>query len=603
MTGALVAVALLVAAGEGVGGGPTCAALEMDAARKRLVHAEQLRREGDLLASRSAFAAVRDDDVCAPASSAARVGIGVIDVRRGLGSGNTLATLELLDATSAPATLEAERMLVLAEQHEGEPAYATRVAEWVAGARALLGDEARHDLRFASVGGAEQAAPVTSESAKLDALRAAVRAARWDEAAGLASGFMAEHPGSSSYREAEYAARRAAAKVATDPKRVLVLLPLTGDLGVPATALRTAMEAGAGPDVVLDVVDTKGDPASCVAALEAGVIERGASLVIGPMRKEEATLCAPAAQALRVPMVTMSSSAEGLSAGDLVFRGYLSVDQQVAALLDEAMGVRAMQRFAILHPQNAFGESAAAAFESAVTARGGAVVFKQSYAPDQKDYTAVAKAFGRKDFKARAGEFARIRHDIESHGGDPKKATLPPVVDYDALFIPEKYQATALLASALAFEEFPVGRFRPHREPKGVLLMGLNAWNNDDLARRAQRYVEGSMLVDAFDADSQDPAVVDFVTAWKARTGAVPGVIEAIGYDTGRLVTSAVAAGGGVDGLRAALVTAPVAGTSSVGADRQVTRRLRVLSLSEEGVIPMPPPEPLEPPAEGTTPP
>lgn len=313
-------------------------------------------------------------------------------------------------------------------------------------------------------------------------------------------------------------------------------------------------------------------------------------------------LCAPAAQALRVPMVTMSSSAEGLSAGDHVFRGYLSVDQQVAALLDEAMGVRAMQRFAILHPQNAFGESAAAAFEAAVTARGGAVVFKQSYAPDQKDYTAVAKAFGRKDFKARAGEFARIRNDIVAHGGDPKKATLPPVVDYDALFIPEKYQATALLASALAFEEFPVGGFRPHREPKGVMLLGLNAWNNDDLARRAQRYVEGSMLVDAFDADSQDPAVVDFVTAWKARTGAVPGVIEAIGYDTGRLVTSAVAAGGGLEGLRAAQVAAPVAGTSGVGADRQVTRRLRVLSLSEEGVVPMPPPEPSEPPAEGAAP-
>ena len=110
------------------------------------------------------------------------------------------------------------------------------------------------------------------------------------------------------------------------------------------------------------------------------------------------------------------------------------------------------------------------------------------------------------------------------------------------------------------------------------------------------------MLVDAFDPDSQDPSVADFVTAWKTRTGAVPGVIEAIGYDTGRLMASAVAAGSGIDGLRTAQVVGPVAGTSGVGPDRQVTRRLRVLSLSEDGVIPMPPPEPVEPPAEGTAP-
>jgi ABC-type branched-subunit amino acid transport system substrate-binding protein len=260
-----------------------------------------------------------------------------------------------------------------------------------------------------------------------------------------------------------------------------------------------------------------------------------------------------------------------------VFRGYLSVEQQVAALLEEAMGVRGMKRFVIVHPQSAFGEGAATTFEAAVLARGGTIVHKQAYAAEQRDFRPVARALWRRDPQTR-------------------RPTLLPGTDYDAIFLPERYQATALLAAAMGYEEFAVGTFRA-RGARSTLLMGLNAWNHPDFSRRGGVYVRGSMFVDAFHADSQDPAVVDFVAAWRAKGAGRPGTLEALGMDLGLLVRSAVAKGGGVEGLRAAQVEAPVAGTTSMGADRQAARHLRVLTITEEGVAPFPPfvePTPVE---------
>ena len=49
----------------------------------------------------------------------------------------------------------------------------------------------------------------------------------------------------------------------------------------------------------------------------------------------------------------------------------------------------------------------------------------------------------------------------------------------------------AMVASALAFEEFPVGKFRPKRDMTPVTLLGLNAWNNEELARRGGMTLAG----------------------------------------------------------------------------------------------------------------
>jgi hypothetical protein len=249
-----------------------------------------------------------------------------------------------------------------------------------------------------------------------------------------------------------------------------------------------------------------------------------------------------------------------------------------------------------VNPTTPFGENAARIFQDAVTARGGTVNARASYSTDQKDFRATAKTLGKKDYKARAGEFAHLRSQAAAARQDPDKVVLPPLVDYDAIFIPDSYQRVALLASALAFEEFPVGRFKAHRDDAPLTLLGLNAWNNDELARRGGTYVQDCIFVDAFYAGASAPPTTSFVDAWHGSQKGEPTVVEAVAYDTTRLVAAAMSAGGDrTVALRAARLPDPVAGTRGFGDDRELARDWTLLTVTREGIGPLAPPAPADP--------
>jgi branched-chain amino acid transport system substrate-binding protein len=571
--------------------------------------AEAHRRAGEADTARALFARIVKEHAGSPARDPATLGLAVIDAG-GRASGNALATLELIGDAEVPRTLEAERWLLVAAARLDERSEAARVRDALdRAARAAKGDAAQltrvDQLRASASPAGETSAPPPpaapagpTDALTIEAIREALARAEWDTAARLAAEFSARFPESPQAREVAYAVKRAEARVAPDPKRVAVLLPLSGALALPGGNLRAAIELGvarSGDGVTLDVLDTAGDAATCVAKLEEAVIQRGATLVVGPLHKDEAATCGPAAQALRVPMVTLTSSEDALAAGDHVFRAFPSVEQQIDALLTEVMDVRKMQRFAVLHPTNSYSENASRAFTAAVAARGGTVMVTQTYDPSAKDFRAAAKALGRKDYTARAGEFARLRADAKRNGADPDKVVLPPLVDYEAIFLPDTYARTALVASALAFEEFPIGKFRPRRDVPPLPLLGLNAWNNDDFPRRGGAYVQDSIFVDAYDAHADTGAAEDFRADWRARGGGDPSVLEAVGFDVGRIVGAAVAAGGGLEGLRGARLTEPVAGTHGFDANRQADRTWTVLTVSRNGVSLLQPPEPTEP--------
>lgn len=574
-----------------------------------LLYAGELRRlDGDLPAARRHFESVAGDWPASAAKNPAVLGLAVVDAQ-GTAGGNVLATLGLVPDVGVPDTLNADRYLLLTEARAGAGGTADEVAELARKARAFAASdkEVARRVNKATEGWllaanttpvAPATGPVPADLAAIQAIRVDLGARRFDEVARKAAAFSTTFPESPFAREAAYAARRAAAKAAPDPKRVLVLLPLTGDWAQPAANLRAAIEMAnqdAGASATLVFQDTAGKPEQCVKLLESGVIEGGASFVIGPLRKEEAQLCAPAAQALHVPMLTLSSSPELAAIGDAIFRPFPSTEEQIHALLDEVQEKRGEKTFAIVHPKTSYGENAARAFQAEVTRRGGQVVRTVSYDPNATDFRATAKLLGAKDYKARAAEFAQLKAQAAARGGDPSKVVLPPLAEFEAIFIPDSYQRVALVASALAFEEFPVGSFRPHSGDRPITLLGLNAWNNDDLARRGGNYVLGSIFVDAFDPRAGDPLTRRFVERWRdEHNGGEPTVVEAVGYDTMRLVQQAVAAGGDpLVALGAAELDAGVTGTHRFAPDRHVDRSWQLLTITREGVAPLgaePPP-------------
>ncbi|MDP2310368.1 MAG: penicillin-binding protein activator [Pseudomonadota bacterium] len=570
-----------------------------------LLYAGELRRlAGDLPGARAHFEAVAGDHPTSHAKEPAVLGMAVVDAKEAA-SGNTLATLELIGDKGVPDSLNADRYLLLARAKaaEGAPSdivrtYGDKAVHYAADQKDVA---KRVGKAMETLWEAPPAPPASKDPPDLLAI-AAIRAAVAEgdlDTVGTLSATFAERFGDSPFaREAGYAARRAASGTRTDPGLVAVLLPLTGNYALPAESLRAAIELGnkhAGGTLRLAFFDTGGTAEKCVNALEQATLKQGASLVIGPLLKEESLECASTAQALRVPLLTLTSSEEVLSAGDQVYRAFPSTEQLVEALLAETFDVRAMKRYAIVNPTTPFGENAARIFAEAVVARGGIVPARAAYDPEQKDFRVTAKALGKKDYKARSGEYEQLKRDAERSKQDPKKVVLPPLIDYDAIFIPDSYQRVALLASALAFEEFPVGRFKAHRDDASVVLLGLNAWNNDELARRGGTYVQDSIFVDAFDARVDDASTDAFLSAWHERDKGEPTVVEAAAYDTARLVAAIVAAGGDrTAALQSARLTGPVAGTLGFGPDRQLARTWRLLTVTREGVRPLTPPEPVD---------
>lgn len=532
---------------------------------------EARRLAGDLSAARRHFERVASEFPSSGARDPAKVGLAVVDAN-GKAGGNTLATLELVGDAGVPDTLNADRWLLVAAakaREGGDPAAvealvakARRYAEADRDVARRVDRQATPLLARAAAEAVEQA--VADDVAAIGTLRDALGRRDWAAARAAAEDFLLRFPDSALRREAEYGLRRADLARAPDPKKVAVLLPLSGAYAPPGKNLRAAIEMAndrAATHATLTFHDTKGDPEQCVRLIEKAVLEEGASVVVGPLLRDEAKRCAPAAQALRVPLVALTSSDEAAAAGDLVFRPFPTVEEQIEALLDEVYDRRVLHRYAVLHPATAYGENAAAAFSRAVTARGGTVPVTLPYPADTNDFRTVARA-------------------LEKDG--------PPAQRVDAVFIPDAYQRVALIASALAFEEISVGRFRPHGGADPLVLVGLNGWNNDDLARRGGQYVLDSVFVDAFDPRSNRPEVQRFVADWAAAGRAPPSVVEAVGFDTMLLVDAAIGRGGDVaDALRAVTLPEPgLAGTTGFGADGVVDREFRLLTVTRAGIVP-----------------
>lgn len=535
---------------------------------------EQRRLMGDATTARLHFLGVLQRSPEHLAAGAARLGIALID-HVAAPSGNTLATLELVDEQGVPDTMNADRYRVLALETRDAAAKARLVRKAVAYAQAdaAVGVRVRADLADAlSADGSAEAQALQALEAPAGADVEALRLARealymrdFSAATRRAAELERTFPQSDLVPSGRWVVRHAEAGAPYDAGLVGVLLPLSGTYAPAGLQLKGAVEAAfadAG-GVRLVFKDTAGDAGKALEHLQDLILKDGVAAVIGPLLKEEAEPVAREADAAGVPLVALSRVDRLTDAGPWVFRGVLTLEQQVQGLLDRAMGTNGYQTFAIMAPENDYGRQATELFSAGVTARQGSVSRVVTYAPDDNDLLAEA---------------------AELKG--------PEGADFEALFIPDGFRQVPLVASALAYRELAVGTFRPGRGAQPIKLLGLDAWHHPSLAVQGGRYVEGSLFVDAYDP-AADEASAAFAATYKERTGRTPTAMEAVVYDVGRLV--AVAAKGAPanrgafrDALAGAALANPVSGVTGFEADRELNGRLTVFKVTSSGIVPVP---------------
>ncbi|RYF11906.1 MAG: hypothetical protein EOO40_02395, partial [Deltaproteobacteria bacterium] len=197
----------------------------------------------------------------------------------------------------------------------------------------------------------------------------------------------------------------------------------------------------------------------------------------------------------------------------------------------------------------------------------------------------------------RSQKFSPLRQHSEM---ERLAKTFPPVVDFQAVVIPDSGRQIGLIAPALAFEDVVLThdakllerlKKANGKESRPVTLMGASTWNSAQTLDSCETYCEDAVFVDAFFPNSTDAKVRDFIAAFRDSTGgAEPYLSEALAFDTTGLMLTTLAKSRpkSRDSLRDALLGSPayhgVSGSWSFDANGEVSKDLFVLTIKEHTI-------------------
>jgi len=250
----------------------------------------------------------------------------------------------------------------------------------------------------------------------------------------------------------------------------------------------------------LTLADSASDPDAALAALRKMVEVQKVPAILGLVLSDEVLACAPAANQLKTVILSTNASSNDIRvAGDYVFRNETRSEFRTAALADLLAQRLVGKRIAILHSSSGSAVSASESLTNAMLSRG------------LKSALNLEFPAGRTNFRA---EIERLRG-------------LKPDAVYVTAF--DKDSGTFLKQAAEA-------GFAPQFYAEGLFSQALL-----DAAGPAAEGLIGPYSI--FDAESADPRVKAFVTAYRSRYGKKPHSTAANTYDAVRLLAEQIRGG------------------------------------------------------------
>ena len=386
-----------------------------------------------------------------------------------------------------------------------------------------------------------------------------------------------------------------------------VVLPLSGPFaGFGEQALHGVLlaagvfpgaEGGAHPTVRIAVRDSGSDPERAAAAVRELAADPEVIAIVGPLVSATCESAAREAELLGVPLLALTSREDVTSQRAWVFRLRTRPSEEAELIADRAIALGA-KRFAILYPNDPSGVGLRGLFWDAVEARGGRVVAVAAFDAKATDFGAAIKQLvgytmldnqekaqlanrstmlerARRLPTDQARELRAKAKSLTTSDGRP----IPPIVDFDALYIPAAHDAVVLIAAQLAYHEVT-----------GARLLGSEGWYDPKLARLGGNPLEGALFAAHFYPESTVPYVQAFRQRYEALYGGVPDAFAAQGYDAASLILTQLAHGrddrGHVrDGLRKVASFPGVSGVTSIGADGNARKRPYLLGVEHGRIV------------------
>jgi branched-chain amino acid transport system substrate-binding protein len=331
------------------------------------------------------------------------------------------------------------------------------------------------------------------------------------------------------------------------------VLPLSGPYAIYGEEVLNGIQLGMGlwnPSgdklgIELVIKDTRGEAEEALLAVEELVREEKVIAIIGLLASKATLRVAIRAQELGVPILTLTQK-EGITAeGDMVFRNYLTPSKEIESLVEKAVNGLGLKRFAIFYPDNPYGNNYMNLFWDKVEELGGTVTAAESYDPEETDFAVEIKKmvglhYWRPELIQQTLRQSRqMRWENEVEEKHPSEEDPAPIVDFDAVFIPDSPQRVALIAPQFPFYNI-----------FGVRLLGTRLWQSSELIEQAGDYVQGAIFPVAFFAEGQSDELRGFVELYRDTFGSEPTDLAADGYDTIRLLGAVINDGDGVNTRR-----------------------------------------------------
>ena len=338
----------------------------------------------------------------------------------------------------------------------------------------------------------------------------------------------------------------------------------------------------------LIVLDSRGQPDRARKAVQTLVTKHHVIAVMGGVLSGSALALAEEAQNFGVPAVLMSQKPHLTKAGQYVFQNgltsALTADHLTTYLIDKLK----IRNFAILYPNDPYGVDHANAFWSAVEQKGGKITGAQFYKPGETDFNGpLRRLTGTYYMKDRIEEYKNklkawyLKKPYRSKTRTPPPSNiLPPVVDFEVLFIPDSLKALSLIAPHIAYNDI-----------KNIKLAGPALWNRKDFLKRHSKYIDNIVFVDP-GLSSEQFRKTDFYKNFVRSFDQKPGLFEVLGYESALALRRIIAGGADTrNELREELTELKKfygpTGKIRISDKREFLRSMRILKVEKNTLSPV----------------
>jgi len=383
--------------------------------------------------------------------------------------------------------------------------------------------------------------------------------------------FRKEFPNSAFIKEISLIEKNIQSIVNVSPNKIGILLPLSGKYKTFGEQFIKNLELFSGflrvenPDendlryvsndgLELVFRDTEGDENKAEKAASELIMKENVLAILGPVFLQESVKVAYLSNKYKVPVMILSRKDDITETGEYVFRNCLTNKMQATYLARYAVEKLKLETFGIIYPNNNYGVELTNYFWDEIDRNNKEITGVEYYEVDQTTFTAPARKITGKFYPElrtkKKTEDIELPKWAEGLSGarleallKKMKANFPPIVDFDALFIPDYYDKASLVVPAIAYEDVMFTNARKKElenaqkvlginKIKPVQLLGANGWNSDELIKRMGKYAENAIFIDGFFADSENEATKKYVSEYSLRYQTKPNLIDSQFYDS-----------------------------------------------------------------------